>query len=440
MTLPVQIFFSFFILLASASSAIADDACRPFESPRLEPQFENCKKLERQNLINDDALEYTIKYLVANLNGLQDSSCATRDDAVLSGGRYLDRCQNCQSKEWITKGIENNCSFVINDMKKRWDKETTRTTAYFVNLCDSSGPTVKKFAMNSSKGKPGDDTPRDPQIGDPPSSNSVLHGAFVLNDRVTYDFYTESPAYNELRKDFKTQGGIPAIRMVGLNSSNNNTEFDKPFHVSAFTRGNGCPGVEKSTYPIMKEIVASKKSSLYMAYNGEKSEQKFRKDGRTSCMNDNSDATNAHYYAAASAAAASQKPRTGSRSINSVSSIQHRAVFDLPNSSKSVRKLQVDLNEQGNLLVARTKILSSTGVSTRVGLVCHKLSDGEFNCRRDDNGGGFNISFEPSPRLSIGYFSADDEAAAENLIVKGTRDKFLIVEGKKAAISKKDAF
>lgn len=118
---------------------------------------------------------------------------------------------------------------------------------------------------------------------------------------------------------------------------------------------------------------------------------------------------------------------------------QHRFVFDVPEKTGTIKKLQVDLNETKGKWLAQTKSLASDGKLEPAQLHCTKITTDEFKCRRDDGGGGFDLVLTPTPKLTVSYFCADDEGAEAKTIIKAPKEGPLVIEGKKAALSTKDA-
>ncbi len=451
MTLTTKALMAALILLVTAQSAIATEICDAFRSPtRLQPQLANCESLVRRKLVpNAAALDHTIKYLVANHKGLQDSRCATRKlrtEKLHWIGQASDICENCKKSDWVEKGIENNCSFVINDLQTPWVRSkkgpTDQTTGYFVDLCSSnSSSLVTKFAINGASGGRGDDIPRE-KLQTAPSNSKTLAGAFLMNGKVTNDFVPGNKVkYESIAKNFRKctslnpricDSGIPAIRMVGLNSSNNDTEFDKPFHISKYTRGLGCPGIQftKDAEPMMQKI-ASRGSSLYMSYDGEKSKQAGK-----SCYNDSSDGIAKGNLPNEND---QRVPVAAERSVASVNFPEHRSVYEISDAKSKFRKMQVDLKNEDGRLVAKTKVQAADGKNTVIELPCGPLSATEYFCRRSDNGGGFDIQIAPKPRITVGYFSADEEGS-EELVLQSENRKLIVIEGTKSAVSPKDVF
>ncbi len=260
-----------------ASSANAFTECNVFRDSRdpvVEQKLKNCERIFNSGLVpNKAALAYSIKFMMRNHGGLKDPSCA------LASPKPTYDCANCSSPEWIEKGVENTCSLVINDLERPWDpkhkghqRSGSRTTGYFIDLCaKKSKDLVSSFYFNGAPGQRFDDTPNP---NDDNSNSSVLAGAFLLDGSMSEFSIGANNTRGQSRyaKIVERNGGVPAIHMVGLNSSNNKTEFNKPIHVSAYSRGLGCPGVSESTIPIMKKIVKNG-PSLYMAYAGKQFEQ-----------------------------------------------------------------------------------------------------------------------------------------------------------------------
>lgn len=119
----------------------------------------------------------------------------------------------------------------------------------------------------------------------------------------------------------------------------------------------------------------------------------------------------------------------------------HRFVFEIPESAGTIRKMQVDFTDKKGVYSARAKCQNADGKSETVLLKCSKLEKQEFNCHRDDNGGSFDLVLEPTPKIRVGRFSADDEDVENDVLFLNAKDnKLVVVEGKKATISPKDAF
>lgn len=265
LTLVLSIGLAFTV---EAHAAKTTTVCKPYQTAGMQYQYESCKKIVAAKLVpNLDALAYTIRIHRANIGRLVDPSCA------IAGIDPKDRCISCRNPDWIKRGIENTCSFVLNDYTKLWadDPQPGRTTAYFVDFCAPTlSQMVTKFYMNGGT---------DPVGIDDPTRNSSLVGAFLAEGLVRGDFFTGHPeAYAGIKSRFN--GQIPVVRMIGINSSNNTSEFDKPFHVTPFKTSLGCSAVNENVYPVMVKYT-SRGSSLFMKYNGRASEQ-----SSSSCVND----------------------------------------------------------------------------------------------------------------------------------------------------------
>lgn len=269
-TFAMSILLAACLFLASspAHASKATTVCEPYQSAALPYQYATCTKLvDSSSIRNLDALRYTIRIQIANLGRLEDPSCA------IAGIVPDDRCISCRNPEWIKQGVQNSCSFVLNDLTELWteDPQPGRTTAYFVDLCAADFKNVvTKFYVNGGT---------DPIGIDDPTRNSSLIGAFLAEGLVRGDFFTGHPeAYVGIRS--RHNGQIPVVRMIGINSSNDTSEFDKPFHVTPFKTSLGCSAVNEKIVPIMYRYTA-RGSSLFMKYGGRKFEQLS-----SSCVND----------------------------------------------------------------------------------------------------------------------------------------------------------
>lgn len=119
---------------------------------------------------------------------------------------------------------------------------------------------------------------------------------------------------------------------------------------------------------------------------------------------------------------------------------QHRVIFEFPESAGSIRKMQVDLTETKGKWLAQTKSLTASGAKEPTQLPCEKLASGEFKCQRDEGGGGFELTLEPTPKLTLSYFTADEDGSEIKSELKAPKGEKFSVEGKKGVLSSKDAF
>lgn len=260
--------------------ARASTICERFNVQGQDRQYSNCRALFRNRLVpNAPALNYTLQYWLENRDELKDPSCA------LEGMSRATGCASCREESWTRAGFQNQCSFVINDLQRPWRERrpaARRTTAYYVDLCSSDpNKIVRTFYMNGGIGTPFDSS-RDRGTQESEFNKSTLAGAFKLEGRVFHqrDAYNLAAYQGILRR---SGGTIPAVYMAGLNSSNNQSEADKPIHVSPFRSSWGCPSVSEETGNWLFNEMTSRGSTLYMAYAGPRFEQRG-----DSCINDDS--------------------------------------------------------------------------------------------------------------------------------------------------------
>jgi hypothetical protein len=117
----------------------------------------------------------------------------------------------------------------------------------------------------------------------------------------------------------------------------------------------------------------------------------------------------------------------------------HRVVFEVPPTAGTIKKMQIDLTEENGKWTADTKSIGPDGKAQEAQLFCQKVSGDEFNCDRDDNGGGFNLRLAPAPKLTVNFFMADEEGGAGKANIKKSKYGPAVFEGKKATVSTKDA-
>lgn len=245
-------------------------ACEPLRtqdtpmSVQQQLRITNCERIVNNGSVpNQAAFSYAIRYLAENQNALKDPSCAfeTASDDT--------ECAVCQSSERIRRGIQNGCTFLLNDLERPWGDGTTRTTGYFIDLCATDpSQTVSRLKINTGTGA---------RYNDRGGARSTLAGAFLMDDGVrNFTPYNPRP-YGEMRRSLG--GRLPVVRLLGLNSSNNTTDYDKPMHVSPFRTSWGCPSVGAEAVPFMRRL-AENGPSLLMNYAGEQFEQRGN-----SCIN-----------------------------------------------------------------------------------------------------------------------------------------------------------
>ena len=189
-------------------------------------------------------------------------------------------CESCRNPNWVKSGFENQCSFIINDLERPWPQNSGQTTAYYVDLCAKDpAKLVKSFYINVGTGPKYDDSP-DYSTATRDINKSTLAGAFKIEPKVYDSFEPYNPKAYQPIKD-RNNGKLYYLGLIGLNSSNNTTEVDKPMHVAPFKKSWGCPSVSEATAKDFGRMI-ERGSTLYMAYAGERFEEKG------SCFNEGS--------------------------------------------------------------------------------------------------------------------------------------------------------
>lgn len=259
--------FVFGILaLLSAQSVKAVEVCAnlaSIEDSKSEIRVKNCEAAYAA-IGNKEAFTYTMKYFKDNYRKLADPTCAEQSSSVARG---------ILSKGKVDEGIQNGCSMVVNDIKSTYNGAANRTTAYYIDLCaPDSKKAVTKFYMNRGTGS------ARKGFMDSSGAKTTLAGAF-LTDNKTFAFspYKMSKGYVQIKR--KLGGKIPALRLVGLNSSNNSSEYSKPIHASPYNSSWGCPSVAPENAWVMSKL-ASNGPSLLMNYGPASMHQ-----STTSCHN-----------------------------------------------------------------------------------------------------------------------------------------------------------
>ncbi len=198
------------------------------------------------NRIARDAVTYSLAYLAANENQVQDMSCAKRS----------------AQKAGLPTSIKNKCSFVVNNVENSIAGFPLRSQAYYVDLCSTEVySVVRKF--NAKKGV-------GPTYLDVNEKNSTVAGVFLTDDKVRG--FTgkpkkngkESKEYAALRRTMP-KGFIPALDLTPMQSTNDDSSDDKPVHVSPYNSSFGCPSIDKSDADIIYKL-AQNGPSMWINY------------------------------------------------------------------------------------------------------------------------------------------------------------------------------
>lgn len=239
------------LALSAAQVAKADvcDSLASIEDGKSELRVKNCKQALKE-IPNKEGINYTMQYFKDNYRKLADPTCAAGSSSVKRG--VLSRAK-------VENGIQNGCQFVFNDLKRPYGGLSSRSTAYFIDLCaaDPKGA-VKTIYMNRGTGS------ARKGYTDVNGQKTTLAGAFLTNDQV-YSFhpFKMKASYVKIKKQLG--GKIPGLRLVGLNSSNNDSEYGKPLHASPYRSSSGCPSVGPENAWVLSKL-ASNGPSLLMNY------------------------------------------------------------------------------------------------------------------------------------------------------------------------------
>lgn len=190
---------------------------------------------------NSNALTYTLRFLQFNSNGLKDPSCVRHPGGIAQ------------------QGIKNTCQFVMNDLTSVYGGNPLRANAYFVDLCSANNENiVKRFYVNKGTGT------SQAQYADREGEHSSNPGAYLTGTEVVaFVPYKNNEAYSRLKDSMG--GTIPAVRLTGLHSTNNDTSSHKPMHASPYKSSWGCPSVSPEAVGIMRQLAANG-PSLVMNY------------------------------------------------------------------------------------------------------------------------------------------------------------------------------
>ena len=116
-----------------------------------------------------------------------------------------------------------------------------------------------------------------------------------------------------------------------------------------------------------------------------------------------------------------------------------RLVFEFPDSAGTIQKMQIDLSEKNSKWTAEVKTKTKKG-SVQSGLVsCSKATTDEFNCRREDGGGSFNLIVAPKPKIKTAYFCMNEEGDEASDVITSKTTEPISADGKTVAVSSKDS-
>lgn len=201
----------------------------------------NCLSLfKRINFIDRNAIRYTLAYLEANGDGLQDKSCAHKSD----------------KKAGLPSKIKNKCSFVINDLERSFAGFQFKSQAIYVDLCAKKvDDVVRSFGAKKGTGK---------KYLDVDGQKSTVAGAFITDDTTrSFQPYKMNKKYRALKKSLG--GRIPALDLTPLHSTNNDSLDDKLLHVSPYNSSHGCPALDSKDADILSKL-ANQGPSLWINY------------------------------------------------------------------------------------------------------------------------------------------------------------------------------
>lgn len=209
----------------------------------------NCKAAYAA-IDNKEAFKFTIQYFNDNYKKLADPTCAKESTSVQKGVLPFDT---------VASGIQNGCTMVLNDLETPYQKFPFRSVAYFIDLCAKDRKkAVRKFFMMKGVGS------QEKGYLDAPEQFTTLAGAFLTNSKVEkFKPYKKTAKYEDMR--IKMGGTIPKLRVIGLNNSNNSSEFTKPIHASPYFSSFGCPSVAPENAWVIEDL-ATRGPSLLMNY------------------------------------------------------------------------------------------------------------------------------------------------------------------------------
>lgn len=288
------------MIVLSHNAAFADDApediCRFLgdgqDKALAELRVANCHQLVSRKLIpNSEALDYTLRYMRDNSGKLADDRCLPpkvgterRTVTVRTKRGPVKRTvvssavsgEANMSRDVLRQGVKNQCQFLINDTTSTVKGFPNRGNAYWVDLCSKdAAKLVTKTYFNKGTGRGNRDVP---------GANTTVVGAFLTGSS-TFNFvpYRMSNGYREIARMSRKQNGsskITAVRLFGVNSSNNDTSRSKPLHVSPYRSSWGCPSTSPENAPLIEKL-AQNGPSLVMNYGP----SQFHKS-TTSCENE----------------------------------------------------------------------------------------------------------------------------------------------------------
>ena len=237
--------------------------------PKGSLRAKNCEMIFAQNLIpNREAITFTLGYFRDNTQGLADSSCIDFPESPMPGEEGV-------SPETLKKGIQNECVFFLHDVTSR-EKGSSQAQGYLVDLCSRDpSKVVNPVVTNQGVGS----TRKGNEYYDLEGENTTVLGAFITAPKLhSFTPLKWSKAYKGLKK--KLGGSIPALRIFGVQSSNNETFQGKPMHGTPYNSSFGCPAVGADDVWIMNKLVENG-PALVMNYGPRSAHQ-----STTNCRND----------------------------------------------------------------------------------------------------------------------------------------------------------
>lgn len=204
----------------------------------------------------------------------------------------------------IKEKFRNNCAFFFTDLDGVYQKNGYRSPAYMIDLCagdaNRSGAKSVVHSTYTNRGTGSTASRSTANYSDRDGAKTTLAGVFRTGPLTGFDPYPKSRGkyrnligYSESDPNCEGEGNyrnnfLKKCKVLRLSLSRvggANSGEQKPMHTSPFNSSSGCPSLGPEQNDIMRRL-ASRGTSLYIAYTKQKSQKANFEAHKTSCTKD----------------------------------------------------------------------------------------------------------------------------------------------------------
>lgn len=212
---------------------------------------------------------------------------------------YQSYCDGNQ----IQNKVRNNCSFFFSNLDGVYKGNGYRHPAYLIDLCAGTSKSSSKQVVTptyTNRGTGSGAGRSTANYSDRGSAKTTLAGVFRTGELTGFDPYDRSKGkyrkmlgYSEsdpncdgtgnYRNNFLAKCKVIRLSLSRIGGSS--TDDSKPMHTSPFNSSSGCPSMGLDQNYIMRKL-ASRGTSLYIAYTKQASQKSHFEAPKRSCVKD----------------------------------------------------------------------------------------------------------------------------------------------------------